>query len=150
MKAIKFQQDVLALVAKGKETVLVGCEDDDYVLLATPYILMRIPDTDFWLDYNRILDDKKEIKLSQIWHESETDITEPTGVLMEVPTNGKPERVVEFRSENGTKTYIPEKQLKYFDNPIYRTMGEFKLMGIYENGKLVGVVVGVTVNRRDK
>lgn len=153
MKAIKYQQEVIKRVLKGKNNEMIRYWEQDGFIYSCidSFRMIRIPKSEWVLDLNNI-DSRYNQKLNLdefIGAENDyEDAILTNEIEQETTVTGKKSSVRKIVSANNPDHYIwfNEKFLEYYDEPTFKLAKDFKVtlpIRVYERGVFTGFICGL-------
>lgn len=140
MKYVKYQQDLLKELLSGKPIRgFIGHEGKNVLVTMDGFLMVAIPIYLWYLDVQRTREKLKpyEGKLAYLYDEDESKPAIRTGIALI-----QNKKLVQIKNEEA-EAWVDEKLLRYFDNPSFKIRSQSHAVGVYEEDRLVGIVMPV-------
>ena len=142
MKTIKFQQDLISTLAKGKIMRIVILKNQSSVDFLMDAYLIRVPSHELWIDVEKIMHlFSSGLDIAKIYDEKSYSTAKLTDKLI---IRGK-NKLVELQGVDGTIALVDRRLLKYFESPSFLMKNSTSPIGVYEDGVFVGLVAPCSI-----
>lgn len=139
MKYAKYQQDVIKEMLSDKPIRgFIGHENENVLVTMDGVLMVVIPDCLWYFDVQRTRDKLRpfEGKLAFLYDEEASKPAILTGLaLVQEKKN-----LVQIKNEEAG-VWVDRRLLRYFENPSFKIRSQYHAVGVYEGGRIVGIVM---------